>query len=350
MYSRNDIRSYYENENELYHFGVKGQKKGIRRYQYEDGSLTPLGREHYGYGQARETKGTTEDRDLTRAIQKDVANMAKGYEKAQKNAVKAAKLEKQANDLQKRISRNQDKSNNLNIKLNKKAVDAAKLDTKLLKLDSDTDKFVKVNEKLNKTDAKVAKIDTEIRKLDKSIKKDSEKLVKVLASRDLKISDLSDEEIAAGRLEMERSAKYTRNQLIGGMIGATAGAVATTKVPILSAKAGAFFGGTAGIMAATAGTLAVDVLTGKEKKYSEANLAGRNAYLNRSTEQIAKKYNLGSEQEKGDVSKQVDRDITKIQMQQQIQREMSDMFQQRLNQQINMQFQNQILLDQMHHM
>ena len=33
---------------ELYHHGVKGQKWGERNYQYEDGSLTPAGRDHYG--------------------------------------------------------------------------------------------------------------------------------------------------------------------------------------------------------------------------------------------------------------------------------------------------------------
>lgn len=39
---------------ELYHFGVQGQKWGLRRYQNEDGSLTPAGREHYGYSMSRE--------------------------------------------------------------------------------------------------------------------------------------------------------------------------------------------------------------------------------------------------------------------------------------------------------
>lgn len=40
---------------ELYHSGVKNMRWGERRYQYKDGSLTPLGRVHYGYGPARAT-------------------------------------------------------------------------------------------------------------------------------------------------------------------------------------------------------------------------------------------------------------------------------------------------------
>lgn len=32
---------------ELYHYGVKGQKWGVRRYQYSDGSLTPAGKRRY---------------------------------------------------------------------------------------------------------------------------------------------------------------------------------------------------------------------------------------------------------------------------------------------------------------
>lgn len=40
----------YSNPGYLIHYGVKGQKKGVRRYQNEDGSYTSEGREHYGFG------------------------------------------------------------------------------------------------------------------------------------------------------------------------------------------------------------------------------------------------------------------------------------------------------------
>ena len=33
--------------NELYHWGTKGMKWGVRRYQYKDGTLTPKGKKRY---------------------------------------------------------------------------------------------------------------------------------------------------------------------------------------------------------------------------------------------------------------------------------------------------------------
>ena len=42
----------------LAHHGTKGQKWGSRKYQNSDGSLTPLGRLHYGVGAARNAAGS----------------------------------------------------------------------------------------------------------------------------------------------------------------------------------------------------------------------------------------------------------------------------------------------------
>lgn len=43
---------------ELYHHGVKGQRWGFRRYQNEDGSLTTLGKMHYGVSEVRRVLGS----------------------------------------------------------------------------------------------------------------------------------------------------------------------------------------------------------------------------------------------------------------------------------------------------
>ena len=44
----NDYRAYVENDyNSIYHFGIKGQRWGIRRYQNEDGTLTEEGKKRY---------------------------------------------------------------------------------------------------------------------------------------------------------------------------------------------------------------------------------------------------------------------------------------------------------------
>lgn len=46
------------NRNELYHFGIKGQRWGVRRYQQADGSRTVLGKRHEKKLNDRQTRKT----------------------------------------------------------------------------------------------------------------------------------------------------------------------------------------------------------------------------------------------------------------------------------------------------
>lgn len=54
------------------HHGIKGQKWGVRKYQNSDGSLTALGRAHYGVGEAR-AKVSNAVKSVGNAIRKKVA-------------------------------------------------------------------------------------------------------------------------------------------------------------------------------------------------------------------------------------------------------------------------------------
>lgn len=45
---------HYNDSNTLMHYGVKGMKWGVRRYQYKDGTLTPAGKARYSDGSESE--------------------------------------------------------------------------------------------------------------------------------------------------------------------------------------------------------------------------------------------------------------------------------------------------------
>lgn len=75
----------YNNVTFLCHHGTKGQKWGQRKYQNSDGSLTPLGRLHYGVGNAKRAAGSAASK-AGAAIKKKVnpseADLQENYKKA----------------------------------------------------------------------------------------------------------------------------------------------------------------------------------------------------------------------------------------------------------------------------
>lgn len=96
--------------NEFSHSGILGQKHGVRRFQYPDGSLTPAGRIRYGVGKAREkaapkakaASSRDQERAATRAKRIEARQAKKATRIAEKNAQKEAerKREQDAKELQ----------------------------------------------------------------------------------------------------------------------------------------------------------------------------------------------------------------------------------------------------------
>lgn len=72
--------------NELQHFGIKGQKWGVRRFQKKDGSLTSAGRKRYDDDVVGEKK--TSVKAKTRNEQSNAEQSKKGLTDKQKTVLK----------------------------------------------------------------------------------------------------------------------------------------------------------------------------------------------------------------------------------------------------------------------
>lgn len=81
------------NSNELQHWGIKGMRWGVRRYQNKDGSLTPAGKKRYDDDP---TNDNNNNRDGGTSTKKSVRDMSDEELDA---AIKRARKEKEYNDL-----------------------------------------------------------------------------------------------------------------------------------------------------------------------------------------------------------------------------------------------------------
>ena len=95
----------------LMHFGIKGQKHGIRRWQNEDGSLTPEGYIHYGIGQGNHNRVKA---DKLKAKADKIQLKADKYKiKAEKYSKKADKQEAQGKEQLEKDRAEENKQNDL---------------------------------------------------------------------------------------------------------------------------------------------------------------------------------------------------------------------------------------------
>lgn len=67
---------YYESNNYLQHFGVKGMKWGVRRYQNKDGTLTPNGKNRYRSEITNQNDPEIHDDYARRHYKKNVSQMS----------------------------------------------------------------------------------------------------------------------------------------------------------------------------------------------------------------------------------------------------------------------------------
>ena len=97
-------------DGELYHYGIKGQKWGVRRYQNKDGSLTPAGKKRRSSSDEARNMSTDELRqkvrrlnneqryiDLTKSSSSSISKTADGIERVSRIGGDANRIYKSMN-------------------------------------------------------------------------------------------------------------------------------------------------------------------------------------------------------------------------------------------------------------
>ena len=175
----------------LAHYRTKGSKNGERLYQYEDGSLTPLGRIHYGIGKAK---------DAAKAEVKDHVKIATSSTNADKNAAKAELNEHRAE------------------RAKEKSGDAiTKFDYKAARLREKEQKLREKEEKRNRSDKEIKKdVEDKIKQINETLqsaKKERDKEAKEekasLKKEQSEIRDLTDSELDKRIARLQKEKQYS---------------------------------------------------------------------------------------------------------------------------------------------